>query len=90
MMEVIQQLKDTKEWDTANSYYIAPKLVNEENSAGILCVKLYGMKIKWSCKRGGVLSLPGPKPEPSLPLETVDIVHAFYEHDDISRVMPGK
>ena len=32
----------------------------------------------------------GPKRGPSLPPETVDIVHAFYEHDDISRIMPGK
>ena len=38
----------------------------------------------------GVLSLPDPKPGPSLLPETVDIVHAFYESDDISRVMPGK
>ena len=41
-------------------------------------------------KEKGVLSLPGPKPGPSLPPETVDIVHAFYERDNISRVMPGK
>ena len=41
-------------------------------------------------KEKGVLSLPGPKPGLSLLPETVDIVHAFYESDDISQVMPGK
>ena len=38
----------------------------------------------------GILSLPGPLRGPSLPSETVDTVCAFYESDDISRVMPGK
>ena len=38
----------------------------------------------------GILSLPGPLRGPSLPSETVDTVCAFYEFDDISRVMPGK
>ena len=47
-------------------------------------------KSKDLVKKKGVLSLPGPKLGPSLLPETVDIVHAFYEHDDISRVMPGK
>ena len=41
-------------------------------------------------KEKGILSLPSPKHGPSLPPETLDIVHAFYESDDISRVMPGK
>ena len=47
-------------------------------------------KSKKLVKEKGVLSLPDPKPGPSLLPETVDIVHAFYESDDISRVMPGK
>ena len=47
-------------------------------------------KSKDLVKEKGVLSLRGPKPGPSLPLETVDIVHEFYEYDDISRVMSGK
>ena len=47
-------------------------------------------KSKDLVKEKGVLSLPGPKPGPSLPLETADIVHEFYEYDDISRVMSGK
>ena len=36
----------------------------------------------------GILSLPGPLRGPSLP--SVDTVCAFYESDDISRIMPGK
>ena len=38
----------------------------------------------------GILSLPGPLRGPSLPSETVDTVSAFYESNDISRVMPEK
>ena len=34
-------------------------------------------KSKDLVKKKGVLSLPGPKPGPSLLPETVDIVHAF-------------
>ena len=37
----------------------------------------------------GVLSLPRPKAGHSLVVETVDVVHSFYQSDDISRVMPG-
>ena len=37
----------------------------------------------------GVLSLPSPKAGHSLVVETVDVVHSFYQSDDISRVMPG-
>ena len=47
-------------------------------------------KSKELVEEKGVLSLPGPKPGPSLPPETVDTVHTFYESDDISRIMPGK
>ena len=47
-------------------------------------------KSKKLVEEKGFLSLPGPKPGPSLLPETVDIVRSFYESDDISRVMPGK
>ena len=47
-------------------------------------------KSKELVKEKGILSLPGPKPGPSLPPETVEIVHTYYESDEISRVMPGK
>lgn len=41
-------------------------------------------------KEKGIDSLPSPKSVPSLPPETVDMVHVFYESDEISQVMPGK
>ena len=47
-------------------------------------------KSKELVKEKGVLSIPVPKCGPTLLAETVDIVHVFYESDDISRVMPGK
>ena len=47
-------------------------------------------KSKKLVQEKGVVSLPSPKPGPSLPPETVELVHAFYESDVISRVMPGK
>ena len=47
-------------------------------------------KSKKLVEEKGILSLPDPVRGPSLLQETVDIVCAFYESDDISRVMPGK
>ena len=47
-------------------------------------------KSKKLVEEKGILSLPDPVRGPSLLQETVDIVSAFYESDDISRVMPGK
>ena len=41
-------------------------------------------------EESGILSLSSPLRRPSLPSETVDTICAFYESDDISRVMPGK
>jgi len=58
-------------------------LVIEEDSAGIWCDQLYGTEIKRACKREGH-SFPSPKSGPSLPPETVDMVHMFYESDEIS------
>ena len=40
-------------------------------------------KSKALVKEKWILSLPSTKPGPSLPPETIDIVHAFYEHGDI-------
>ena len=47
--------------------------------------KLHGPKIP---KIG--LSLPDPKHGPSLPPLTVQLIHEFYQSDDVSRVMPGR
>ena len=38
----------------------------------------------------GVMSSPNAKARKSLSEDTVKLVQAFYYHDDISRVMPGK
>ena len=46
--------------------------------------------MKLLVKEKGILSLPDPKPGHSLPQETADLVVAFYESDESSRMMPGK
>ena len=66
----------------------AQELVGED-SVRIRCVKLYSKEIKRTRKRG-ILSLPSLKSGPSLPSEVIDMVHEFYESDEITRVMPGK
>ena len=38
----------------------------------------------------GVMSSPNARASKSLSEDTVKLVQAFYYHDDISRVMPGK
>jgi len=65
-------------------------LVTEENSAECGVSNYMARKSKELVEEKGVLSLPGPKPGPSLPPETVYTVRTFYESDDISRIMPGK
>ena len=65
-------------------------MVSEEDSARIRCVKLYSKEIKSACKEKGILSLPSPKSGPLLPSEVIDMVHKFYESDEISQIMPGK
>ena len=47
-------------------------------------------KAKKLVQEKGVLSLPDQKAGPSLLPETVSLVHAHYESDEVSRVMPGK
>ena len=47
-------------------------------------------KVKSLVKEKGILSLPDPKPGHTLPQETADLVVAFYESDESSRIMPGK
>ncbi len=46
-------------------------------------------KSKELVKEKGVLSSQDPKPGVSLPSETIDVVHSFYQCRDISRVIPG-
>ena len=47
-------------------------------------------KSKHLVKEKGILSMPDPKPGPSLPSETIDLVHSFDQSDDVSRITPGK
>ena len=47
-------------------------------------------KSKQLVREKGILSTPNPKPGQSLPLKSVDVIKAFFESDDISRIMPGK
>ena len=94
--EMIQQLKEkfqatTKMNEHLQILTVLPKRWSVKKIQQEFGVSTYmAQKSKKLVNKKGVLSLPDPKPGPSLLPETVDIVHAFYESDDISRVMPGK
>ena len=94
--EIIQQLKEKFQSTTQRSeklqiLTILPKSWSLKKIQQEFGVSNYmTRKSKELVKEKGVLSLPGPKPGPSLPQETVDNVCAFYESDEISRIMPGK
>ena len=94
--EMIQQLKEKFQSTAERSEQlqiltVLPKSWSLKKIQQELGVSNYmARKSKDLVKEKGVLSHPGPKPGPSLPQETVDVVHAFYEYDNISRVMPGK
>ena len=94
--EMTQQLKEkflttTKMNEQLQILTVLPKSWSVKKIQQEFGVSTYmAQKSKKLVKEKGVLSLPDPKPGPSLLPETVDIVHAFYESDDISRVMPGK
>ena len=47
-------------------------------------------KAKKLVKEQGIFSSPNPKHGSGLPLTTVKLVQAFYEFDEISRIMPGR
>ena len=47
-------------------------------------------KAKELVKEQGIFSSPNPKHGSGLPLTTVKLVQAFYEFDEISRIMPGR
>ena len=94
--EMIQQLKEkfrstAQRSEQLQILTVLPKSLSLKKIQQEFGVSNYmARKSKDLVKQKGVLSLPGPKPGPSLLPETVEIVHAFYEHDDISQVMPGK
>ena len=85
--EMIQQLKEKFQSTAERSEQLQILTVLPKSWS---LKKIMARKSKDLVKEKGVLSHPGPKPGPSLPQETVGVVHAFYEYDNISRVMPGK
>lgn len=94
--EMIQQLKEkfqttTKMNEQLQILTVLPKSWSIKKIQQEFSVSTYmAQKSKTLVKEKGVLSLPDPKPGPSLLPETVDIVRAVYDSDDISRIMPGK
>ena len=94
--EMIHQLKEkfqstTKRSEQLQIITVLPKSWSLIKIQQEFSVSSYmARKSKELVKEKGVLSLPSPKPGPSLLPETVNIVHMFYESDDISRIMPGK
>ena len=89
--EMIQQLKDKFRSTPIRSrqlQILSRSLMKIQEQFG---VSMYmARRSKEIVKEKGVLSLPSPKHGPSLLPERLDIIHAFYESDDISRIMPGK
>lgn len=51
--------------------------------------KYTAMKAKELVQEKGILATPDPKPGHSLAPNTVELVHGFYNSDEVSRVMPG-
>ena len=80
--EMIKQLKDKFEVTTDR----ATQKIQDEFSV----TNYMACKSKELVKEKGVLSIPNPKPGPSLSPETTDLIIRFYESDEISRVLPGK
>ena len=94
--EMLQQLKEkfqstTKRNEQLQVLTVLPKSWSLRKIQQEFGVSTYmARKSKKFVEERGILSLPDPVRGPSLLQETVDIVCAFYESDDISRVMPGK
>jgi transposase len=94
--EMVQQLKEkfqstAKRNEQLQVLTVLPKSWSVKKIQQEFGVSTYmARKSKKLVEEKGILSLPDPVRGPSLLQETVDIVCAFYESDDISRVMPGK
>ena len=93
---MLQQLKETFQSTTRRSEKLQVLTVLPKSWSLLKIQQEFGVshymarKSKKLVEESGFLSLPGPKPGPSLLPETVDIVRAFYKSDEISRVMPVK
>jgi len=66
--------------------YIYKFKVQEEFAASNYMAR----KAKELIKEQGIFSSPNPKHGYGLSLTTVKLVQAFYEFDEISRIMPGR
>jgi len=94
--EMVQQLKEkfqstTKRNEQLQVLTVLPKSWSIKKIQQEFGVSTYmARKSKKLVEEKGILSLPDPVRGPSLLQGTVDIVCAFYESDDVSRVMPGK
>lgn len=94
--EIILQLKEkfqttTKKSEQLQILTVLPRSWTRKRIQGEFGVSDYmARKCKQLVREKGILSSPDPKPGPSLPSETVQIVTDFYQTDEITRIMPGK
>ena len=94
--EIILQLKEkfqttTKRSEQLQILTVLPRSWTRKHIQSEFGVSDYmARKCKQLVLEKGILSSPDPKPGPSLPSETVEIVTNFYQSDEISRTMPGK
>ena len=94
--EIIEQLKEKFHASTNRSQKVQiltvlPKSWSVRKIQEEFTVSNYmARKAKDLVKDQGILSSPNPKHGCALPLATVNLVQAFYEFDNISRIMPGK
>ena len=94
--EMIKQLKDKFEVTTDRATQmqiltVLPQSWSAQKIQDEFSVTNYmARKSKELVKEKGVLSIPNPKPGPSLSPETTDLIIRFYESDEISCVLPGK
>ena len=94
--EIIQQLKEkfkttTKTSEKLQILTVLPQSWTRKRIQSEFGVSDYmARKCKQLVQEKGILSNPDPKPGPTLPSETVELVTNFYQSDEISRMMPGK
>ena len=95
-IEIIGQLKEKFHTSTDRSQKVQiltvlPKSWSARKVQEEFAVSNYmARKAKNLVKEQGILSSPNPKHGSALPLTTVKLILAFYESDDISRIMPGR
>ena len=94
--EIIQQLKEKFALTKSRSEMIRILTVLPKSWSIPQIIEEFGVSIymarlaKKIVKDKGVMSSPNSKARKSLSEDTVKLVKAFYYHDDISRVIPGK